>query len=161
LAVGVFVWTSGGSVDRISEQDKIVWATAWAAAPPTRLTLVPAEEVPQALAAMKLPPEQRQQLQDDLGGGRTRLVWLTFTDSVVEDGDRVRVESGTYSAEFMLRNATTRVYLPEPPTGVVNVTGTHDGGGGITLAVTSGDTPVNLPFMEVGQVVGIPTVTVR
>ncbi len=156
-AGGLLLYGRSGA-DHVSDSDKAAWAAAWAAAEPTRLHIVPPSEIPEALAAMALPAEQERQLEDDLAGGVTRLVWLSFTDVVAQDGDRVRVESGPYATEVTALHESTRVYLPEPPTGVVNVTGIHDGGGGITIAITSGEVPVNLPFMNVGQAVGIPTV---
>ena len=162
VAIGIAgaLWASGGSSDSVSDATRQAWAASFAAAPPTRLNVVPAAEVDRALGEMQLPPAQQQQLRDDLANGRTRLVWLSFTDVMAEDGDMVRIESGPYAAQVTAVNTPTRVYLPEPPSGVVNVTGVRDGGGGITIAITSGGTPVNLPFMSVGQVVGIPTVTV-
>jgi hypothetical protein len=161
-AVAVAVVWAGASLfpgsDHVSDAQKVAWQAAFLAAPPQVAHRIPAADVPAALDGMSLPPEQRTQLETALAEGRTQLVYLTLTDVVAEDLDRVRIDSEGYSAEVTILHRTTKVVFPEPSSGVVNVTGTYDGGGGITIAITSGETPVNLPFMDVGQVVGIPVV---
>jgi hypothetical protein len=145
------------AVETVSTQQQVEWAAAWAAAPPQTAKAIPPAQVQAALDEMQLTPEQRAQLQQQIDDG-SRLVYLTFTDVMAEDQDRVKVDSGDFATEVTIWNKTTKVIFPEPAGGVVNVTGTFDGGGGITIAITSGDTPVNLPFMTVGQTVGIPVV---
>jgi hypothetical protein len=141
----------------VSDADKAAWAAEWAAAAPEVATRVAPADVPAALAAMHLTPETQTEVQTALDGGRS-LVYLTFTDVVAEDGDQVRLDTGDFQTLVTIFHQPTKVYFPEPTGGVVNVTGTIDGGGGITIAITSGEAPVNLPFMEVGQTVGIPVV---
>ena len=43
-----------------------------------------------------------------------------------------------------------------PASGVVNLTGMVDGGGGITIAAKSGAAQVAMPSMQPGQSLGIP-----
>jgi hypothetical protein len=142
----------------VSEAQKQEWATAWAAAGPQVAKAVPKADVQAALDAMHLSAPQRQQMQQQIDDGSTRLVYMTFRDAEYEDLDRVRLDTGDYSTEITILNAPQKVYFPEPAGGVVNVTGTYDGGGGITVAITTGDTPVNMPYMVTGQSVGIPVV---
>lgn len=111
-----------------------------------------------AINEMALPEAQTDQLKSDIQAGKVKLVWLTLWDDMAEDGDIVQVESAGYSASVLLTNAPQRVALPLPGTGVVNLTGTKDGGGGITLAVMSGSTQVAVPVLQTGQSVGIPVV---
>lgn len=151
----------GPSEDRVSDGDKAAWQAAFAAAAPFVLDVVPFEEREEAVAAMGLDTSEQSRLLDSVGQGETRLVWLTFQDVVAEDGDRVRVESDGYRIEVPIRHEATRIVIPEPSSGIVNVVGTADGGGGITIAITSGGVPVNLPFMTVGEAVGVPVVTRR
>lgn len=148
-------------IESVSTQQQAAWAAAWSAAGPQVAKMIPAAEVQAALDQMHLAPQQRQQLQQELDDGNTRLVYMTFTDVMAEDLDRIKMDTGDFATEVTILNKSTKVIFPEPPGGVVNVTGTYDGGGGITIAITSGDTPVNLPFMSVGQVVGIPVVVER
>ena len=149
------------AVDTVTTEQKASWAASWAAAPPQVAKVIPPAQVQAALDEMHLTPQQRAQVQQQLDDGKTRLVYLTLTDVMAEDLDRVKVDSGDFQTEVTILNKTTKVIFPEPPGGIVNVTGTYDGGGGITIAITSGDTPVNLPFMSVGQTVGIPIVTAQ
>ena len=148
-------------VESVSTQQQAAWAATWAAAGPQTAKLIAPAQVQAALDEMHLAPQQRQQLQQELDDGSTRLVYMTFTDVMAEDLDRVKVDSGDFATEVTILNKTTKVIFPEPPGGIVNVLGTYDGGGGITIAITSGDTPVNLPFMSVGQTVGIPVVVAQ
>lgn len=119
---------------------------------------MPAADTETAIASLGLSASAEQRLRTALADGTTRLVYLTFSDVLEEDGDRVRIESDGFVSEVTIMHKPTKVVFPEPPSGIANVTGTYDGGGGITIKITSGETPVNLPFMQVGQVVGIPVV---
>ncbi|MCP5433397.1 MAG: hypothetical protein H6923_09025 [Alphaproteobacteria bacterium] len=148
----------GPKSDHVTDAQKNAWATAFAAAAPIAVKTVPFAESKTAIAAMKLPPAQEQAMETAVQSGQVRLVWITVQDVVVEDGDWVRIQSEGYETEVMIRNAATKVYLPEPSSGIINILGTKDGGGGITISITSGGAPVNLPFMEVGQEFGIPVV---
>jgi hypothetical protein len=46
--------------------------------------------------------------------------------------------------------------VPVPLSGVVNIVGVRDGFGGITLGIQSALTPVLLPVLTEGQVIGVP-----
>jgi hypothetical protein len=91
------------------------------------------------------------------------MVWLSFRDVMAEDGDTVSIESMAngviYRQSVVATNKEQRVFLPEPDAGRVNIRGVRDGGGGITIEITSGGAPLNLPFMTVGQVVSVQTFT--
>ncbi len=84
------------------------------------------------------------------------LAWLTLWDHRDEDGDIVRVVSEGYSRTVPILNTPVTLAVPVPASGVVNVIGIHDGMGGITVGIQSGATPVLLPVLSVGQVVGVP-----
>jgi hypothetical protein len=115
------------------------------------------DEVDDALATMGLDTEQKQELQEKVTQGRVELAWITIWDTHAEDGDIVRLESeGSPSVEVLARNAPTTVAFPMPASGVVNLTGMVDGGGGITIAAKSGAAQVAMPSMQPGQSLGIP-----
>lgn len=84
------------------------------------------------------------------------LVWLTLWDTHAQDGDVVLVQSGGYQQEVTLLNKPARIAVPVPPSGVINIVGVHDGGGGITIGAMSGESPVALPVMSEGQTLGVP-----
>jgi hypothetical protein len=84
------------------------------------------------------------------------LVWLTLWDTHAQDGDVVLVQSGGYQQAVTLLNKPVRIAVPVPPSGVINIVGAHDGGGGITIGALSGDAPVALPIMSEGQTIGVP-----
>lgn len=164
VAVAAITWQfSGTTSDDVSNDTKAKWAASFAVAAPTALKIVPAGEVDGAVKQMNVPPEQKQELKEDLSAGRTRMVWLSFRDVMAEDGDTVSIESMAdgvlYTQSVVATNKEQRVYLPEPDAGRVNIRGVRDGGGGITIVITSGGAPLNLPFMTVGQVVSVETFT--
>jgi hypothetical protein len=164
IAVAAITWQfSGTKSDDVSSNTKAQWAASFAVAAPTALKLVPSGEVDGAVKQMKLPPAQEQELKEEVSAGRTRMVWLSFRDVMAEDGDTVSIESMAngviYRQSVVATNKEQRVYLPEPDAGRVNIRGVRDGGGGITIEITSGGAPLNLPFMTVGQVVSVQTFT--
>jgi len=156
VLAAVAVFTFGGKKDDVDAQTKKQWEMSFIAAQPLGVKLVKPAETPAAMANIQLPAAEKQQLQKELDTGRTRLVWVQLRDNYAEDGDTVRVDSGRFSQTVKLKNAGERIAVPEPPSGVLNVVGIHDGGGGITVEMMSGNSPVNLPVMEVGQVLGVP-----
>ncbi len=156
--IGISMLGGGGGDPDVSPAQKQAWAAAFAATPAFKLDRVKAAEMNGAIASMALPSEQERKVRTDVETGRTRLAWLSVQDVMAEDGDSVRVDSGSYSTTVTAMNALKRIVVPEPPSGIVNVTGITDGGGGITIAITSGGVPVNLPYLTVGQVVGVPVV---
>lgn len=159
LAAGLAIMLAlpgGGTSDQVTEQQKQTWAAAFQSAGPVALAVVKKADTEAAIEGMAVTVEKKQELREAVAAGRERLVWLTLWDTVAEDGDVVHVQSGTFSQTVPLLHAPKRIAIPEPPTGVVNITGGRDGGGGITIGILSGETPVNLPFLKPGQVVGVP-----
>jgi len=84
------------------------------------------------------------------------LAWITLWDTEAEDGDVVRVDSGGYSRTVTLSHAPVAFAIPVPLDGMVQLTGVHDGGGGITVGASSGQRVLALPLMSTGQVLRIP-----
>lgn len=127
-------------------------APAPTAAPPTPRTVAPR---PAPQAAPVAPSPRAAAPEDDV---ELPLAWLTLWDHRDEDGDIVRVVSEGYSRTVPILNTPVTLAVPVPASGVVNVIGIHDGVGGITVGIQSGATPVLLPVLSVGQVVGVPIV---
>ena len=158
LAAAIF-FGSGPRIDDVGQQEIAERAAEFAVATATggiALASVPAEEREEALASMNLPAAEKEALRTDVEQARAQLVWLTLWDTHAEDGDFVLVASGGSRQTVPILHARTRIALPAPPSGVVNVTGVKDGGGGITIGILSGSSPVRVPFMQEGQTIGIP-----
>jgi hypothetical protein len=131
---------------------------SWAQARQTGVLLPPVEpsELGEALASTKLPVAQLAEFEAGVRKGDTQLVWLTLWDTMAEDGDVAAVESEGLRVLVPLWNHKTRVAIPRPAGGLVNVTATKDGGGGgVTIGVMSGAQEVLVSPMVEGRTVGI------
>lgn len=84
------------------------------------------------------------------------LVWITLWDTEAEDGDVVRVTSEGFSQEVLIRHALARIPIPLPSSGKVAITGSHDGGGGITIGILSGSQRIPVPYLRVRQTIHVP-----
>lgn len=154
LGAGFFIISK--SEDQVSQQQKQEWSENYANVGIIQLPYVTEQESGEAIASMNLVEEERIKLEQEVKAERIRLVWMTFWDTVAEDGDIVDIQSDAFQQRVLLYNKPTRIAVPEPISGVVNVTGDIDGGGGITVGIISGKSPVNLPYMSPGQTIGIP-----
>ena len=106
---------------------------------------------------MPLAEEQRTEVAEQVRTGHMRLAWLTLWDTHAEDGDILRLESdAAVPVEIRIRNAQTTLAIPYPSSGIVKVTGVHDGGGGITVALKSGATQIAWPTMRPGDRLNLP-----
>lgn len=152
----------GAAVDQVTEADaqsRIAAHQALVSGAGLPLTYVAPEDIDQAIADM--PPsvttEQREQLRTEINQGRTKLAWLSLWDTHAEDGDVLRFESSTsFPIEITALNAKTTIAIPYPADGNVVVTGVHDGGGGITIALESGATKIAWPTMAPGDKLDLP-----
>lgn len=157
-----FGFNKGAGGDQVSDADSQSRLTEYqnlVASGGLPLKYVAPEEIDQAINDM--PPsvtvEQREQLRTQINQGRTKLAWLTLWDTHVEDGDILRFESSTsFPIEVTALNAKTTIAVPYPSDGNVLVTGVHDGGGGITIALTSGATTISWPTMAPGDTLNLP-----
>jgi hypothetical protein len=132
---------------------------SWSAATASGLQLDPVAsgDVREAIGNMHLAPDIAEELLRDVTSGKTSLVWVTLWDDMSEDGDVVALSSEGIRTVVTLKNAQTRIALPRPSAGVIDMEGVTDGaGGGITVGIMSGSTPVEVSPMQPGQVIGIP-----
>lgn len=151
----------GSTKDDIDINTQKQWETAFMAIQPLHVDTVKEEELPEAIATMNLSQNDQNEIQKEIDNGRTRLVWVTLWDTVAEDDDVVEIESGGFNLNILLKNAVQRIAVPEPPSDTLNLSGVRDGGGGITVGMLSGTSPVNLPLMKVGQALGVPVILQR
>lgn len=162
------LWNSAVS-DNLSDAGKAALVAEFAHLKAVNVEPVTLEDAEKALDTMQLAPDQRQQLQNTVllkaskllganktGGDSTKLVWITVWDFDSPDGDVVHISSAGYETDVTLRKVQTRIAVPLDVSRIVKITGVHDGGGGITLGVKSGASPISLPVIQVGQILDLP-----
>lgn len=180
--VGLF---PGSEADQVSEKQVRDRQQAYVRTLPIQLKRVLPDEMASAVASMELPPDEQKSLLAELQqkhaakdavnavidplkatpnpaakqeGKSVLLAWMTLWDTDAVDNDIVRINSSGYSRTVTLTKQPITFAVPVPDNGIINITGIHDGGGGITVGAISGATPVALPIMSEGQVIGIPMV---
>lgn len=159
LAVGAY-WISGGKdpepsqaeIDARTQQYQQGLAQVGGV---IGLPVVKESELKEALATISS-DQDRQKLATQVQQKQTTLVWVTLWDTAAEDGDVVRVTSDGFSQEVLIRHNPTKVAVPLPSSGTVAVTGSYDGGGGITLGILSNSSKILMPYVRVGQVINVP-----
>lgn len=154
VSLGISWLTYPSSGDRpLSAAEQMIRLRQFQQAGALSLPIVHPTERAEALDLMNLPDPQRQLLQQRLDSRDSELVWLTLWDNVDQDGDVVAIESNGFRQTVNLLHAPQRVAIPRPADGVVNITGVHDGGGGITIAVKTMTGDVVMPVMAPGQAI--------
>lgn len=89
-----------------------------------------------------------QLMEEMLNEGEIRVAEITLWDDVDQDGDVVTLSSLGYVQSVALTHTHQTFLLPIRLGHPIQITGAHDGGGGITLA-----------FMANGQAVATPVIT--
>src|SRR5436190_23073699 len=125
---------------------------------PSLIQPVAAADLQKAIGALLLPDSAKAKVQGDIASGRTRIGWITVSDSDVEDGDWVTLSSAGFEQAVRLYHKPTTIAVPYTPGVPVTVTGRVDGDGkGITVAVFIGASNFPLAPMQVGTSVQVPT----
>jgi len=159
LAVGAYAFWPAGASDQVSRQDLDRMTASWNEAARDRVSLpaVAAADLKAALATTGLPEKQQSELETSTHNGSVSLVWLTVWDTMAEDGDIAAFESDGLRITVPLLKRQTRIAVPRPAGGVINLIGVKDGGGGgVTVGVMSDGREVLVPPLSEGEVVGIP-----
>lgn len=131
---------------------------------PAPLTPVADADLDQALAGMKLAPDQARTLRQALtnaqdatpGQPTLQLAWLEIWDFAEQDGDVVHVSTAGYEMDVPMLSARTRVAVPVDAGKALVLTGVSDGGGGITLGVMTSTGATQLPVLAPGQSLTLP-----
>ena len=99
-----------------------------------------------AVAALKVAPPQRAEIEQAVIERRNALGWIVFIDSMDPDGDTVAVEASGLTQQIVLTKSWTRCGCARDG-GPIGVTAVRDGqGGGVTVAfaTSSGTMPMRI-----------------
>lgn len=82
-------------------------------------------------------PQVKENLTQQIEDGQVRVVAFSLFDDKAQDGDVVQVSGYGFAYTVPLYHTPTWIQVPVPMNGPgqVTITGTYDGGGGITLGV--------------------------
>jgi hypothetical protein len=108
------------------------------------------------LVQLKMPEAEKQRVAEKLTDGSVRLAAVTVWDTMEEDGDMVELNAAGFSQRVTIMHKPVTFFLPLNPGGSVIVKAVHDGGGGVTLGVSTITGKLALPILAVGQSVEIP-----
>lgn len=100
-----------------------------------------------AVAALKVSPPQRVEIEQAVIERRRRLAWIVFTDSMDPDGDTIAVEASGLTQQVVLTKSWTPVAITLADSGSINVTALRDGGGGgitVAFATRTGTMPIRI-----------------
>ncbi len=156
---GLLAFQPTGNVeDNISERERSQIVENMRTMSPIPVTPIAEKDVADALATMPLDKEGEAKLKESLrnssskGSAKatpdqptlmladeaTQLVSIDFWDFASQDGDVVSVSSAGYTVTVNLMKAPSSVAIPIDASRQVVLTGLVDGGGGITLGVSTG-----------------------
>lgn len=102
------------------------------------------------------PSDKKPEVIANLTAGKNQLTEITVWDDVAEDGDVVSLSSAGIRQEIPILHQPTKVFLPLVSGQPVILTGVKDGGGGITVAIGNGNTPLANPVLQEGESLSIP-----
>ena len=158
--VGLAITTLAPATDDLTPTADQARLEAFNDAVPLPLPLVKltsAAELREAFQSLGLSQAEQQTLQLNLQSGSENLVWVDLFDDCREDGDIVEIRSMRYRRELPILHAPARFAVPVS-TGeqAITLTGIHDGGGGITVAIRVEGRTIPVPRLRPGQTLSIP-----
>jgi hypothetical protein len=108
------------------------------------------------LVQLQMPEAEKRRVAEKLVDGSVRLAAVTVWDTMQEDGDVVELNAASFSQRVTIMHKPVTFFLPLSPGGSVRIKAVRDGGGGVTLGVSSITGKLALPPLAVGQSVEIP-----
>ena len=99
----------------------------------------------------------QRKIRKDVAGGKYRLLWLTAWDwdTAEETGNTISILSDDYRRYVTLNERRTRIAIPEPRSGYIEMRGEVSEDDNISISLLSGTQPIALPTMSPGQVIKI------
>ena len=181
--LGTWLWPVKRT-DHVSPQERESRQSAFTHLSAIALPTIVAESIGSTLDSMRLGPSERGKLREMLSASASadnlprgvplstaqptpalspapsllRLVSVTLWDTHDQDGDIVTVSSAGYQRQVVLTNAPQTVSFPIDQASVVQFSGVHDGGGGITLGIRGPNLELLMPIMSEGQTLSLPVV---
>lgn len=111
--------------------------------------------VKKAVASLRLLPHEKAQIETAVVAGQLQLGVIRLWDYMDVDGDVVTVSSSGFAQSLPLTHQPTIVVVPYSGPGTIALTGTRDGGGGITVAVSTVADPIRLRPMFPGETIQV------
>jgi len=99
----------------------------------------------------------QRKIRQDVASGKYRLLWLTAWDwdTAKQTGDTISILTDGYRRYATLNNRRTRIAIPEPRSGYIEIYGEIAEGDNISISLLSGTQPIALPSMPPGQSIRI------
>lgn len=156
------------SADHLSDSQKTQIAHDLANITKLQLSPVPSANITSAIASMGLSGHQQVTLEKSVRMASNvsqqnpsqpeeiKLIWLTLVDFASQDGDSVQVSSSGYQATIPLLNSPSQIALPVKANQSIQITGIHDGGGGITLGIQNSATGLCKAVLAPGETLQFP-----
>ena len=97
----------------------------------------------------------QRKIRKDIASGKYRLLWLTAWDwdTAEETGNTISILSDDYRRYVTLNGRRTRIAIPEPRSGYIEMRGEVTEDGNISISLLSGTQPIALPRMSPGQAI--------
>ena len=161
LGFGMTHWWNPLPVDHVSDKEKAELAVQFTHVRAIEIDQIKIQDIDAVMDSMRLDPTARLSMKKSLnspssGSSPTVLAQIVLWDFAAQDGDIVRVSSAGYEIDVPLMNAPTTVAIPVDASKTIKLSGTKDGGGGITLGIQSGNGKMSLPVITEGQVLSLP-----
>ena len=106
-------------------------------------------------AISDFPVGTQRKIRKDIASGKYRLLWLTAWDwdTAEETGNTISILSDDYRRYVTLNGRRTRIAIPEPRSGYIEMRGEVTEDGNISISILSGTQPIALPRMSPGQAI--------
>ena len=97
----------------------------------------------------------KRKVRNDVASGKYRLLWLTVWDwdTAEETGDTISILSDDFRRYVTLNSRRTRIAIPEPRSGYIEMRGEVTVDDNISISILSGTHPIALPRMLSGQAI--------
>jgi hypothetical protein len=140
-----------------SQTGTMIEAATTVATLPQRVVLLAVKKDEIEAAINDFPVGVQQKIRKDVAKGKYRLLWLTTWDWDMggDTGNTISVLSDGYRRFVRLNGHRTRIAVPEPQTGYIELRGEVTEDGNISISVLSGTQPIALPRMALGQSIKI------
>ena len=99
----------------------------------------------------------QRKIRKEVSSGKYRLLWLTAWDwdTADETGNTISILSDDYRRYVTLNGRRTRIAIPEPRSGYIEMRGEVTEDGNISISILSGTQPIALPRMTPEQTIRI------